>query len=258
MSADGLRADRFFELNDSFADIGRERISGYLGLEPNMRWVYLHSLMRTSTHIRTFAALRNLQLARRGHPSFDMSWSKRGVGVSPTPGYRPNLDQVLMAQLKWAQPPGVVTNDHLRAQDMWRYLQACMKTLAQLQRDGQRILCNTTPVERPQSLIELWPMELIPLATVFNQSVHSWLFGSPDIVPMFAQYPHVEEYHYQPEEEDFAAADGDNFVSFNCGMEELMTDNDAASLLDIWVFRKVVSMFRDAELNATLDEVGRE
>lgn len=67
---------------------------------------------------------------------------------------------------------------------------------------------------------------------MFNQSRYTWSFGSPDILPMFAQNtPQVETIMYESELEDFGS-DG--------------------SHLDTWVFDKVEEMFDRARTNSTL------
>ncbi len=65
-------------------------------------------------------------------------------------------------------------------------------------------------------------MNPVEFDSVFNESRHTWSWGSPDILPMFAQGAHgnnVEMEMYPAESEDFAGAD--------------------ASLLDTWVFERV-------------------
>ena len=80
-----------------------------------------------------------------------------------------------------------------------------------------------------------WQSNPVEFDSIFNQSTHSWLFGSPDIVPMFAdKLNNVEEQHYSHEEEDFAVE---------------------ASSLDIWVYKRAQRLFEQAELNATLNRL---
>ncbi|KAI8800970.1 Phosphatidylinositolglycan class N-domain-containing protein [Cladochytrium replicatum] len=80
-----------------------------------------------------------------------------------------------------------------------------------------------------------WKTNPVNFDSLFNESTHTWSFGSPDILPMFAHGasdPHrVEMSMYSSEEEDFAK-DG--------------------SVLDEWVFDKVEAMFNEASRNQTL------
>jgi phosphatidylinositol glycan class N len=64
---------------------------------------------------------------------------------------------------------------------------------------------------------------------VFNESRHTWSWGSPDILPMFAKGAsgsHVSTEMYDAQQEDFAAKDN--------------------SKLDTWVFEKVQSFLENA------------
>ncbi|CAK5059492.1 unnamed protein product [Aphanomyces euteiches] len=77
-----------------------------------------------------------------------------------------------------------------------------------------------------------WHENPVDFDSIFNQSTHSWLYGSPDIVPMFAKnVEHAHEKHYSSSEEDFAK-DG--------------------SALDTWVYFKVKSLIDEARNNRTL------
>ena len=52
-----------------------------------------------------------------------------------------------------------------------------------------------------------WKHNAVDFDSVFNQSSEVWSYGSPDIVPMFADgIEHVHEWHYPAEMEDFAAS----------------------------------------------------
>uniref|UniRef100_H3CRR9 GPI ethanolamine phosphate transferase 1 n=1 Tax=Tetraodon nigroviridis TaxID=99883 RepID=H3CRR9_TETNG len=80
-----------------------------------------------------------------------------------------------------------------------------------------------------------WKENPVEFDSVFNQSRHTWCWGSPDILPMFAQGAtgdHVYTHTYPAEEEDFASTD--------------------ASRLDTWVFTQVKSFFHSAKSNTSL------
>lgn len=77
-----------------------------------------------------------------------------------------------------------------------------------------------------------WQDNPVDFDSVFNQSHASWLFGSPDIVPMFTRtVPHATAVHYSHADEDFA------------------TD---ASALDVWVYEQVAALFMRATHDDTL------
>nr|XP_019942836.1 PREDICTED: GPI ethanolamine phosphate transferase 1 [Paralichthys olivaceus] len=80
-----------------------------------------------------------------------------------------------------------------------------------------------------------WKENPVEFDSVFNESRHTWCWGSPDILPMFAKGAsgdHVDTYTYPAEEEDFASTD--------------------ASRLDSWVFTQVKSFFQSAKSNSSL------
>ncbi|XP_026148161.1 GPI ethanolamine phosphate transferase 1 [Mastacembelus armatus] len=80
-----------------------------------------------------------------------------------------------------------------------------------------------------------WKENPVEFDSVFNESRHTWCWGSPDILPMFAKGAsgdHVYTYTYPAEEEDFASTD--------------------ASRLDTWVFTQVKSFFQSAKSNSSL------
>ncbi|KAI9326126.1 Phosphatidylinositolglycan class N-domain-containing protein [Obelidium mucronatum] len=80
-----------------------------------------------------------------------------------------------------------------------------------------------------------WQTNPVEFDSLFNQSRKTWSFGSPDILPMFAEGAsdpnRVETFMYPPEFEDFAEED--------------------ASKLDTWVFDKVDEFFEEAKKNST-------
>lgn len=80
-----------------------------------------------------------------------------------------------------------------------------------------------------------WKENPVEFDSVFNESRHTWSWGSPDILPMFAKGAtgdHVYTHTYPAVEEDFASTD--------------------ASRLDTWVFDQVNSFFESAKYNSSL------
>lgn len=87
--------------------------------------------------------------------------------------------------------------------------------------------------EDVSAVTEGWKHNTVEFDSVFNRSSHTWSFGSPDIVPMFAaDVAHVDEEHYAAEMEDFAAN---------------------STELDTWVFNRTEQLLLAARHNATLD-----
>ncbi|KAI8142471.1 Phosphatidylinositolglycan class N-domain-containing protein [Fennellomyces sp. T-0311] len=86
-----------------------------------------------------------------------------------------------------------------------------------------------------------WTMNPVNFDSVFNQSRHTWSFGSPDILPMFqhgaSEPDSVETFMYPPEFEDFSGE---------------------ASHLDTWVFDRVKELFDRAKHDKTLDKQLRQ
>jgi GPI ethanolamine phosphate transferase 1 len=84
-------------------------------------------------------------------------------------------------------------------------------------------------------------MNPVNFDSVFNQSRHTWSFGSPDILPMFAHGAsdpnRVETFMYSSEAEDFT------------------TD---ATVLDTWVFEHLQALFKNASTNRGLDNALRQ
>ncbi|KAG1706387.1 hypothetical protein DVH05_001534 [Phytophthora capsici] len=84
-----------------------------------------------------------------------------------------------------------------------------------------------------------WADNPVDFDSVFNQSSSAFLFGSPDIVPMFARHvPQALEEHYSHEEEDFAKGD--------------------SSELDVWVFRHLQKLLNNAREDEQLNDKLRD
>uniref|UniRef100_A0A3B3ZVM6 GPI ethanolamine phosphate transferase 1 n=1 Tax=Periophthalmus magnuspinnatus TaxID=409849 RepID=A0A3B3ZVM6_9GOBI len=83
------------------------------------------------------------------------------------------------------------------------------------------------------SAVAKWKENPVEFDSVFNESRHTWSWGSPDILPMFAKATgsHVYTHTYPAVEEDFASTD--------------------ASRLDSWVFAQ--SFFDSAKYNSSLN-----
>ena len=80
-----------------------------------------------------------------------------------------------------------------------------------------------------------WKLNPVNFDSVFNQSRHTWSWGSPDILPMFKEGAvpgRVDADMYEAHAEDFTSAGSD---------------------LDIWVFDRVREFFETAKTNETLD-----
>ncbi|KAF9990478.1 Glycosyl phosphatidyl inositol anchor synthesis [Mortierella antarctica] len=81
-----------------------------------------------------------------------------------------------------------------------------------------------------------WQMNPVNFDSVFNQSEHTWSFGSPDILPMFAHGAsdpdRIDTIMYPAEHEDFGAGDG--------------------SVLDTWVFEKFTLLLEQSKTDAEL------
>lgn len=86
-----------------------------------------------------------------------------------------------------------------------------------------------------------WKENPVEFDSVFNESRHTWCWGSPDILPMFAKGAsgdHVYTHTYPAANEDFASSD--------------------ASRLDTWVFDEVKSFFQTAGTNSSLSSSLKE
>ncbi|KAH9985887.1 Phosphatidylinositolglycan class N-domain-containing protein [Russula compacta] len=80
-----------------------------------------------------------------------------------------------------------------------------------------------------------WKTNPVDFDSVFNQSGHTFSFGSPDILPMFAQGAtpgRVDAWSYHEDDEDYTKD---------------------ATALDIWVLDQLKSLFRNATTDKTLD-----
>ncbi|KAG2078602.1 alkaline phosphatase-like protein, partial [Suillus decipiens] len=80
-----------------------------------------------------------------------------------------------------------------------------------------------------------WKTNPVNFDSIFNQSSHTFSFGSPDILPMFAQGAtpgKVDTWSYDEEDEDFTKD---------------------ATALDTWVLEQLQTLFQNASSNGLLD-----
>lgn len=92
--------------------------------------------------------------------------------------------------------------------------------------------------EDPSAVAKGWKENPVEFDSVFNESRHTWSWGSPDILPMFAKGAsgdHVYIDTYGPEVEDFSGS-------------------RSTTGLDSWVFNKVEGFLEYAKTNGTLNE----
>ncbi|GBB85942.1 hypothetical protein RclHR1_12390004 [Rhizophagus clarus] len=80
-----------------------------------------------------------------------------------------------------------------------------------------------------------WKANPVEFDSVFNQSRHTWSFGSPDILPMFAD----------------GASDPNKVETFMYGHESENFAEDAKGL-DIWVFDQLAQLLTNSSFNAKL------
>lgn len=97
--------------------------------------------------------------------------------------------------------------------------------------------------EDVSAVMKGWKTNPVDFDSVFNQSRHTWSYGSPDILPMFAEGAsdpsRVDQMSYSAEMEDFANVNG--------------------SELDTWVFDRVDELLANAsqpEVRSQLDQPG--
>ena len=74
-------------------------------------------------------------------------------------------------------------------------------------------------------------MNPVEFDSVFNQSEHTWSFGSPDILPMFAEGAsdpdRVDTFMYSAESEDFAEGKSRIQVAVFVPMPVIAADSDS-------------------------------
>ncbi|KAF8626715.1 hypothetical protein AX17_006482 [Amanita inopinata Kibby_2008] len=93
-----------------------------------------------------------------------------------------------------------------------------------------------TKASKTDSIIEGWKMNPVDFDSIFNQSSHTFSFGSPDILPMFAHGAvpgRVKTWSYSEEDEDFTKD---------------------ATALDTWVLEQVRMLFKNATVDVNLDQ----
>lgn len=92
--------------------------------------------------------------------------------------------------------------------------------------------------EDPSAVARGWQENPVDFDSIFNRSSHTWSWGSPDILPMFAKGAvgnHVDTFFYSHAEEDFSG-------------------KVSTTKLDTWVFDQVESFLARAKTNpATLE-----
>ncbi|KAG2135363.1 Phosphatidylinositolglycan class N-domain-containing protein [Suillus bovinus] len=87
-----------------------------------------------------------------------------------------------------------------------------------------------------------WKTNPVHFDSIFNQSSHTFSFGSPDILPMFAQGAtpgKVDTWSYDEEDEDFTKGTKTNRID--------------ATALDTWVLDQLQTLFQNASSNDLLD-----
>lgn len=95
--------------------------------------------------------------------------------------------------------------------------------------------------EDPSAITKGWQENPVDFDTVFNQSRHTWSWGSPDILPMFSKGVTGNRMFTEMYSSDF-----EDFSSSNI------------SRLDSWVFNKVEDFFERAMTDTRLQMKLRE
>ncbi|KAI6225708.1 GPI ethanolamine phosphate transferase 1 [Aphelenchoides besseyi] len=80
-----------------------------------------------------------------------------------------------------------------------------------------------------------WKYSPVEFDHVFNHSTQSWLFGSPDIVPLFGEIPQAKMAFYSASEEKFFS--------------------DEASGLDQWVFTKMSELLQSNSTELDVEQI---
>ena len=226
--ADGCRADAFFEANDSFADSGR----AFFHHE-------VQNLTQHEAHVSTESTER-------------MTLDGQGAQEEDSPNYLPSGKgkSKSLSSGKGKNRPGNPSS-HTRVP----FLRHQLETVGSWGVSHTRVPTESRPghvalfagfYEDVSAVTRGWSENPVDFDSVFNQSAAAWLFGSPDIVPMFVypdsgsshNNPHIYEQHYSHAEEDFA---GDN-----------------AAKLDMWVLEHVLALFERAKTNETLNTMLRQ
>ena len=96
-----------------------------------------------------------------------------------------------------------------------------------------------------------WKENPVEFDSVFNESRYTWSWGSPDILPMFAQSAHRRHVHthmYPAESEDFAGSDLqklDTWVFDNVKVKvvEILIVNFIVSISNTSIERKILLLF---------------
>lgn len=94
--------------------------------------------------------------------------------------------------------------------------------------------------------------------SVFNQSRHTYSFGSPDILPIFshgAPLDKIDTWMYDEEDEDFTK--GVEHMHVPCTLSMLIRIEDAKEL-DLWVLDRLRDLFHNASGDGDLEKQLKE